>query len=83
MFELKIQLIHWLLISFIERSFHLILTNALTIFGLLLLLLADSKHANILYMGVIFITCGTYANVSVKIAWFNNNLCVYISFLFG
>lgn len=60
--------------SFVERSFHLVFTNLLTIFGLLLLIFTNEQHANILYMGVIFITCGTYANVGVKIAWFNNNL---------
>ncbi len=34
----------------------------------------DRNYVKILYMGVIFITCGTYANVGVKLAWFNNNL---------
>jgi hypothetical protein len=43
-------------------------------FGLLLLMFVNEKYVSILYMGVIIVTCGTYANVSVKIAWFNNNL---------
>jgi len=42
--------------------------------GLLILMFTDQTHVSILYMGVIFVTCGTYANVGVKIAWFNNNL---------
>jgi hypothetical protein len=42
--------------------------------GLLLLMFIDRQHVHILYMGVVFVTCGTYANVGVKIAWFNNNL---------
>jgi len=60
--------------SFVERSFHLVFTNLLTIFGLLLLMFTNQEYPHILYMGVVLITCGTYANVSVKIAWFNNNL---------
>jgi hypothetical protein len=43
-------------------------------FGLLLLMFIDQKRVNLLYTGIIFVTCGTYTNVSVKIAWFNNNL---------
>jgi hypothetical protein len=57
-----------------ERSFHLIFTNLITMCGLLILMFVNQKHINILYMGLILLTCGTYANVSVKIAWFNNNL---------
>ncbi|CAF3722339.1 unnamed protein product [Adineta steineri] len=58
---------------FLERTFHLVFTNLITICGLLILMFVDLQHVYILYMGIIFITCGTYANVSVKIAWFNNN----------
>jgi hypothetical protein len=57
-----------------ERSFHLIFTNLITMCGLLILMFVNQKYVNILYMGLILLTCGTYANVSVKIAWFNNNL---------
>ncbi len=70
-YALSVSLIYY---SFVERSFHLVFANFLIMFGLLLLMLTDQKHTDILYMGVIFVTCGTYANVSVKIAWFNNNL---------
>ena len=57
-----------------ERSFHLIFTNFITMCGLLILMFVGRNYVKILYTGVIFITCGTYANVGVKLAWFNNNL---------
>ncbi|CAF3548707.1 unnamed protein product [Rotaria sp. Silwood1] len=41
--------------------------------GLLLLMFIEQQRVNILYMSIIFLTAGTYANVSVKVAWFNNN----------
>ncbi|CAF0725800.1 unnamed protein product [Rotaria sp. Silwood1] len=58
---------------FVERSYHLVFTNLLTICGLLLLMFVDQQRVYILYIGIILVTCGAYANVSVKIAWFNNN----------
>ncbi|CAF3106287.1 unnamed protein product [Rotaria sp. Silwood2] len=58
---------------FVERSFHLIFVNLFSMCGLLLLMFIEQHRVNILYMSVIFLTAGTYANVSVKVAWFNNN----------
>ena len=34
----------------------------------------DRRRVNILYLGIILVTAGNYANVSIKTAWFNNNL---------
>ncbi len=42
--------------------------------GFLMLMLIDHTNIVALYAGIIFAAIGTYANVSVKIAWFNNNL---------
>ncbi|CAF1267643.1 unnamed protein product [Rotaria sordida] len=58
---------------FIERSFHLVLINLFSMCGLLLLMFIEQQHVNILYMSIVFLTAGTYANVSIKVAWFNNN----------
>ncbi|CAF4857218.1 unnamed protein product [Rotaria sp. Silwood1] len=58
---------------FVERSFHLVLINLFSMCGLLLLMFIEQQRVNILYMSIIFLTAGTYANVSVKVAWFNNN----------
>ncbi|CAF1300901.1 unnamed protein product [Adineta steineri] len=58
---------------FIERSFHLIFTNLLSISGFLILMFVDRNRSSILYFGIILLTSGVYANVSLKIAWFNNN----------
>ncbi|CAF4007701.1 unnamed protein product [Rotaria sp. Silwood2] len=58
---------------FMERSLHCSITNLLSICGFLMLMLIDHKRVGALYVGIIFAAIGTYANVSVKIAWFNNN----------
>lgn len=43
-----------------------------------MLMLIDHSNIGALYVGIILAAIGTYANVSVKIAWFNNNLQVFI-----
>ncbi|CAF1165643.1 unnamed protein product [Adineta steineri] len=58
---------------FIERSIHLVFANLLTISGLLIMLFVDEQHVNILYMSLILVMCGSYADAGMKIAWFNNN----------
>ncbi|CAF3727410.1 unnamed protein product [Rotaria sp. Silwood1] len=58
---------------FVERSYHLVFTNLLTIYGLLLLMFIDQQHVYILYAGVILVTSGLYSNVSIRVAWINNN----------
>ncbi|KAK9765531.1 hypothetical protein K7432_006071 [Basidiobolus ranarum] len=58
---------------FVERSFHMVFINMITIVGFLLLLLVDDSLIGVHYFGAILVTAGVYANVSVKIAWFNNN----------
>lgn len=60
--------------SFVERSFHLILTNLLTIIGFLILIFIDRQYVYILYIGGIMVTAGVYSNVSIRVAWINNNL---------
>lgn len=62
--------------SFVERSFHLVLVNLITIIGFLILIFVDGQHAHILYIGGILTTVGLYSNVSIKVAWMNNNLYV-------
>lgn len=37
-------------------------------------MLIDHSKNGALYTGIILAAMGTYANVSVKVAWFNNNL---------
>ena len=39
-----------------------------------MLILISHEHIGALYAGIILAAIGTYANVSIKIAWFNNNL---------
>ncbi|CAF4062369.1 unnamed protein product [Rotaria sp. Silwood2] len=58
---------------FVERSFHLVFTNLLTILGFLILIFVEPQHVCILYVGVVFVTSGLFSNVSVKVAWINNN----------
>ncbi|CAF0970489.1 unnamed protein product, partial [Didymodactylos carnosus] len=58
---------------FVERSLHLVFINLFSICGFLILMFVDRKQVSVLYFGAILITAGVYANVSVKIAWFNNN----------
>ncbi|CAF0903972.1 unnamed protein product [Rotaria sordida] len=58
---------------FMERSLHCSISNLWSICGFLILMLIDQKRVGVLYVGIIFAAIGTYANVSIKIAWFNNN----------
>ncbi|KAK9765065.1 hypothetical protein K7432_006908 [Basidiobolus ranarum] len=58
---------------FVERSFHMVFINLVTMVGFLLLMLVKDSEVGIQYFGAIIVTAGVYANVSVKIAWFNNN----------
>lgn len=39
-----------------------------------MLIFINHEHIGGLYAGIILAAIGTYANVSIKIAWFNNNL---------
>ena len=57
-----------------ERSIHCVVTSLISMCGFLMLMLIDQTNVGELYAGIILATIGTYANVSVKIAWFNNNL---------
>ena len=57
-----------------ERSIHCVITNLFSLCGFLMLMLISHENIGGLYAGIILAAIGTYANVSVKIAWFNNNL---------
>ncbi len=57
-----------------DRSIHTIVTNLFSLCGYLILMLIDHINVGALYIGIILAAIGTYANVSVKVAWFNNNL---------
>ena len=57
-----------------ERSSHIVFSNLTAVIGFLILLLVDRSYAGILYIGGILVTVGLYSNVSVKVAWINNNL---------
>lgn len=57
-----------------ERSLHCVSTNFISLCGFLLLMLIKQENIAGLYAGIILATIGTYSNVAVKIAWFNNNL---------
>lgn len=47
--------------------------NLVTMAGFLILMFANDKNVALLYFGAIIVTTGVYANVAVKITWFNNN----------
>jgi hypothetical protein len=57
-----------------ERSIHCVITSLIAMCGFLMLMFIDEKNFGGLYTGIILATIGSYANVSTKIAWFNNNL---------
>jgi hypothetical protein len=46
-----------------------------------MLMLISHENTGALYAGIILATIGTYSNISVKIAWFNNNLYVFTFFI--
>ncbi|KAG1490722.1 hypothetical protein G6F49_009362 [Rhizopus delemar] len=48
-------------------------TNALGLFGFVLLILLPPANVAGNYIAACIVTVGVYANVAVKVAWFNNN----------
>ncbi|KAI9325660.1 major facilitator superfamily domain-containing protein [Zopfochytrium polystomum] len=54
-----------------ERSLHMICVNLVGMTGFLLLMYGSGFGAT--YTGALLATASVYANVSIKVAWFNNN----------
>ncbi|RUS14958.1 major facilitator superfamily domain-containing protein [Jimgerdemannia flammicorona] len=63
----------WSSDRFLERAFHMVANNIFTMAGFLILMFVDSALVGVTYFGAIIVTVGVYANVAVKITWFNNN----------
>lgn len=58
---------------YLDRALHMVGNNLVTMAGFLILMFANDKNVALLYFGAIIVTTGVYANVAVKITWFNNN----------
>ncbi|CAF0845388.1 unnamed protein product [Didymodactylos carnosus] len=58
---------------FVERSLHMVFINVISMCGFLILIFVNRQQVFILYFGAILVTAGVYANVLLKIVWFNNN----------
>lgn len=65
--------IGWSSDRYFERAYHMIFLNAVTLVGFLLLMFLPSTNVAGNYIGACLVTIGVYANVAVKVAWFNNN----------
>ncbi|KAI7904169.1 major facilitator superfamily domain-containing protein [Cokeromyces recurvatus] len=65
-------IVGWSSDRYFERAFHMIALNSLAILGFLLLILLPSNVVAC-YFAACLVTTSVYANVAVKVAWFNNN----------
>ncbi|KAI8799814.1 major facilitator superfamily domain-containing protein [Cladochytrium replicatum] len=63
----------WSSDKYLERSYHLIVINLFGMAGFLMLMYVDSSNVGVNYVGAMIVTASVYANVPVKVAWFNNN----------
>ncbi|KAG1138737.1 hypothetical protein G6F37_011395 [Rhizopus arrhizus] len=66
-------LVGWSSDRYFERAYHMMATNALGLFGFVLLILLPPTNVTGNYIAACIVTVGVYANVAVKVAWFNNN----------
>ncbi|KAG1302234.1 hypothetical protein G6F64_011105 [Rhizopus arrhizus] len=66
-------MVGWSSDRYFERAYHMMATNALGLFGFVLLILLPPTNVTGNYIAACIVTVGVYANVAVKVAWFNNN----------
>ncbi|CAO3607667.1 unnamed protein product [Cunninghamella echinulata] len=65
--------IGWSSDRYFERAYHMIFINVFAMIGFLLLMLVDHSLLGVHYFAACLVTMAVYANVAVKVAWFNNN----------
>ncbi|KAI8646735.1 major facilitator superfamily domain-containing protein [Parasitella parasitica] len=65
--------ISWSSDKYFERAYHLVGLNMIALLGFLLLMFLPSENIAGNYIGACLVTIAVYANVAVKVAWFNNN----------
>ncbi|KAI9300252.1 major facilitator superfamily domain-containing protein [Cunninghamella echinulata] len=65
--------IGWSSDRYFERAYHMIFINVFAMVGFLLLMLVDHSLLGVHYFAACLVTMTVYANVAVKVAWFNNN----------
>ncbi|KAG1455756.1 hypothetical protein G6F56_006991 [Rhizopus delemar] len=63
----------WSSDKFFERAYHMVITNIFALVGFLLLMFLPASNVAGNYCAACIVTIGVYANVAVKVAWFNNN----------
>ncbi|KAG0174362.1 hypothetical protein DFQ28_006655 [Apophysomyces sp. BC1034] len=59
--------------KFFERAYHMIGINLVAIAGFLMLMFIPHSNVVAHYAAACMVTISVYANVAVKVAWFNNN----------
>ncbi|KAG2233444.1 hypothetical protein INT48_008850 [Thamnidium elegans] len=65
--------IGWSSDRYFERAYHMIAINVVGLLGFLLLMFLPSTNVAGNYISACLVTTSVYANVAVKVAWFNNN----------
>ncbi|CAO3655313.1 unnamed protein product [Mucor hiemalis] len=65
--------IAWSSDKYFERAYHMIGLNMLALVGFLLLMFLPQNNIAGNYVAACLVTISVYANVAVKVAWFNNN----------
>ncbi|KAI8146033.1 major facilitator superfamily domain-containing protein [Fennellomyces sp. T-0311] len=56
-----------------DRAFHMIGINLVGMAGFLIMMFVPEEQVGVRYFAACIITMAVYANVPVKVAWFNNN----------
>lgn len=65
--------IGWSSDKYFERAYHMISINFVGLLGFLLLMFLPEANIAGRYISACLVTMAVYANVAVKVAWFNNN----------
>ncbi|KAG2205801.1 hypothetical protein INT47_003984 [Mucor saturninus] len=65
--------IGWSSDKYFERAYHMVAINTVGLVGFLLLMFLPSTNVAGNYVSACLVTISVYANVAVKVAWFNNN----------
>lgn len=65
--------IGWSSDKYFERAYHMVAINIVGLIGFLLLMFLSDTNVAGNYVSACLVTTSVYANVAVKVAWFNNN----------
>ncbi|KAG2226815.1 hypothetical protein INT45_005780 [Circinella minor] len=63
----------WSSDRYFDRCYHMVAINCVGLVGFLMLMFIDQAQIGARYFAACVVTMSVYANVPIKVAWFNNN----------